>query len=689
MAYKGVTLKYSKLLTIFSWLLLVASCSTYDKSSDIKSYRSIAQVSGINTYLSPARVEDSKKVVQNITKVLLDQSFKSDDEKLIVMRKLRNYVLDSLNQINSNIMNEKIGLEKKITPITAPQSWTLKWESKQILKGSVTDTRPLSNVQRLLANQVMAQLDQTQLLEHYRSTDIGIDINPKELLPILLSEDPSDTELLKLSRSAEEVFGKAVDKIKNAGTEMSKLKALSLSSPIQERFLKIFLNDYYHEVSLDVHKNILADLITLGHKPSKQEIFKIMFQNSGPGLGKTMQQIGKDPNIGKQIGKLLEILEDDGKAVPIDLVNETISADSAGFKFKSISSDPIGTGTVAQVHKAVYVNDGQDIEVAVRFLKPEIEKRAEDDLRILKISIDKVQEHFIQTGEDMPDFQKLLDNVRSFLMQDMDIVTTNKNQRLGQQKYGKHIKIKETGQTVEVYVPKIYDAPSGQASRVQVIEFMSEGDKFSKISDPKIQESVARGLNTLWFDEALFKSGFIHSDLHQGNFKVVKQTNGKIKVIIFDFGMSEVLTKKTQQAFILIGAGAHFADPELLARGFLSMDENFDKVKYQAYVKLITEELKSGEQGAKSWIAWGVKKGMLDSGQLGNLARGGTLVSLLPDIIGKSEISDSLLKEMAAKNLSKAFINGWKFPVGLSDTFSIGLSAAKSSCKKLIRNFFK
>ena len=73
---------------------------------------------------------------------------------------------------------------------------------------------------------------------------------------------------------------------------------------------------------------------------------------------------------------------------------------------------------------------------------------------------------------------------------------------------------------LEMKVPKVYTPPTG-SSNLHIQEFASGGVKFSELSDTGAKHVVAQEMVRMWFEQALFESGFLNADLHQGNFRVV------------------------------------------------------------------------------------------------------------------------------------------------------------------------
>ena len=505
-------------------------------------------------------------------------------------------------------------------------------------------------------------------------------------------KNKNKSSALAIMDSFEEVFVPYIGRIRNVGEEFANSNQIQLGNEQYTRFIKDFLNHYYQNVDEDVVKTILSELINLGKEPTEDEIIQVMFNNSGPGLGKTLQQLGKEPEMGDKIKPIMEMLESDGKKVPIHLVEE-LTQEDGGFKFYSISEDPLGTGTIAQVHRAEIKRQGKKQVVALRFLKPGVEGRADQDIEILKGFINQLKDDPAFEGQRLPNFEKIIDATKDFLFLDLDIDGTIRRQTQAFDIYERSIRVNVDGveKLVEVKVPKVYKARK-KGSRLHVQEFVQHGVKFDDVSNPQVQKAISRSMFRLWFEEALFRSGFMHADLHQGNFTVlINETEDKAKVFIFDYGMSTNLNPETQKGFIMLGAGVEFKDSALIAKGIQAANGEQPPLSNKELKMMIKAEMpKMKKAGAEEWIAWAVKVGALENDQLGTLARGGMLISQLPRLVGEEDLILKELQSISSKELFRSMADrSVYFPLSTMDKLFMGQSMIKSSCSKLIRGVFR
>jgi ubiquinone biosynthesis protein len=197
-----------------------------------------------------------------------------------------------------------------------------------------------------------------------------------------------------------------------------------------------------------------------------------------------------------------------------------------GAIFRDFEPHPIAAASVAQVHRA-HLLDGT--EVAVKVLRPSIRNQVERDAvillagaRVLALSpkarlSDPVGHlrHFVQAIIDQTDLR---------------IEATN-YQRFARNFAG----------VPEVRFPTVH--PEVSSMRVLTMELM-RGDKLDRVADghhPALAATVRRMMLKMCFQD-----GFVHADLHPGNFLV---RDGR-ELIVFDAGMAKQLGPDVLLQFI-------------------------------------------------------------------------------------------------------------------------------------------
>lgn len=604
--------------------------------------------------ISPEKAPEIEKVEKNILRFMLLAAGKDDDEKYRLFSKARDYAHWEFQKIRSGGQ----GLE-------VPQ-WTLN-EEIRFIENSLPESEGLSPVQVRELNSWIDNFSGGEL-QHF-------------------IEGGDDRErALRVVNTFEEKFDTQIQRIRHMGTELSNSNQIKMGNPDIERFVVRFLDYYYQKLDVDVVKNILSDLIELGRYPTQTEMMVTVFKNSGPGVGKLFQQLAREPQMGASLASLLETLEDDNKIVPEHLMREVLEGDRGGHRFRDIQGRPLGTGTMAQVNKATLIQANEEIPVAVRFLKPGISELAARDIEILKNFIDEPSLVGQFDEELLPSMRKIIDSLEDFLMSELDLEATIEKQAQAQRVYQRALQLNVDGKTfhVDIDVPRVYPTQNGHISNLHVQEFVSSGSKFSEINSSTAQKAVGRAIVHTWFEEAIINSGFIHADLHQGNFTVSAMGENRFRVTLFDLGMSENLDKNLRRSFLLISSGARYEDPKLITRGFQLLSPSID---YQALLQTITEKMREGNESTEKWIAWGMKKGLLQSEKIGTLARGATLVSQIPSIVGQEEMNQTLkaVERMTAKKVAIDYFRPrYEFPLTRTDIALAGRAYSKMTCTKLV-----
>jgi predicted unusual protein kinase regulating ubiquinone biosynthesis (AarF/ABC1/UbiB family) len=699
-------------LTALSAVLLLNSCSSpapshFGRTLANSQFEAILEEFKANYdgQLSAERKAEIRTLQENLVKYLIEATHGNSDHKLKVYKAATEYFNKVYPLILQNIHNEKNSIPT-FAPIVKAPLWTLK-DELDFLQESVKNL-PSSKVEidliegmKLLAPFYKNLPAEGKLVvqEKYKLAGVKllgdkVDLQPgyHELEEILNFNGSEEDRVLKIVSLVEGKIEKHENAIRHLGTEISKSGQLDLNNP-QIRMVVKFMDYYFAKLPDDVLKTIMSELVTSGPKLTEEAVLKVVFQNTGPGLGKVLQQIGKEKGMGEQFSQLMGILESTGKPVPIHLVKKAIAVDQGGFELKNITEKPLGTGTIAQVNKAILTDDGVEREVALRFLKPGVDKRCKEDVAILRRFVPDNEAILKAEGfEDTKVFATLIDSVEKFLDEEVDLSVAVERQKIANEVYTRSVKISKNPnyKMLEMKVPAVYLPPKGK-SNLHIQEFATGGVKFNDLADNAAKKIVAEEMLRMWFEEALFRSGFLNADLHQGNFRVVLiEENNKIKILLYDFGLSSTLSKEDQRAFVLVGAGAFLNSPSTIADGLMASMNSTDKALRAKLMKDIEEEMRRKPQKpAEAWVAWCVQKNYFVSDKLGAFARGSLLLKQLPESIGETSMFRDVITRAAVTNLAHAIADrDYNYPLTKIDMIKLGYQQVKSSCKDLIKKFF-
>lgn len=650
--------------------------------------------------LSPQRAQELEAVQKNFLRYMLYATGKDDDQKYEIFKRARTYAKWELEKIiyNTRLENSALGPSAETRNVINPPRWTLAEEIRYIENSIPSDYRFDEESVRVL-NTLFDNLDERLLNQQFFQINFGGnnllpdgDIDAQRFLrELVLSQDDRERALLAVN-AFEQYFEKNIQRIRSLGNELSGAQRIRFGGPDLERFITQFLNHYYQNLDSDVIRNMLSDFVELGRTPTDSEVMSIVFKNSGPGIGKLFQQLAREPGMDRGLSELLEVLESDNKAVPAHLMREVLEAKNLSYSLSHIEDRPLGTGTMAQVNAAVLeLPTGEHEKVAVRFLKPGIREFAEYDIKVLRSFLNLPEISSSYEASFISNLRRIVDSLENFLYSELDIEETVQKQKLAREFYRQTRTVKVEGRTfkVDIDVPRVYQA-GGQTEAVHIQEFIEPGVKFSDLNSKLEQKAVARAIVYTWFDEALMGTGFIHADLHQGNFTILPtEKEGHFRVVLFDLGMSEFIDDKLKRAFLLIGSGSNYDSPKLIARGFSVLNDEFDEA---ALFKRVKSEFAINRHSTENWILWGMRHGLIHSEKLGTLARGASLIRQLPYLISETEMEKTLtlVERMVAKRLIGNTVTRSNMSVLTPrDLLHIGGAFSKKSCTTLVNKIFE
>jgi len=195
--------------------------------------------------------------------------------------------------------------------------------------------------------------------------------------------------------------------------------------------------------------------------------------------------------------------------------------------FTSFDDVPVAAASVAQVHHAV-LPDGS--EVAVKVLRPDVRARAEGDAEILLfyagilMRLDERAAHAELTGH--------LEHFVAGILEQTDLRIEAANYEVFRKNF-KRVK--------KVRFPKVYPELSGE--RVMTMEFL-RGEKVVPEHKERFPDLPGRLREA--FLKMCFEDGFLHADLHPGNFVIEKDGT----IAIYDVGLTKQLSEESLVYYI-------------------------------------------------------------------------------------------------------------------------------------------
>jgi len=296
--------------------------------------------------------------------------------------------------------------------------------------------------------------------------------------------------------------------------------------------------------------NLFFNLISIGSNSRRIDIKKkpgeklcIALQGMGTTFIKLGQFLATRPDIiGDDLAKDLEKLQDKVPAFDLYEAKKIIKKEIGENYFKNIDgiSEPIAAASIAQVHLAKIKIQEKYQQVAIKILRPDIEKLFNEELDALMLFAYIVENSFSKAKR-----LKLIEVVH--LLREI----TNIEMDLRFEAAAANELYENTKNDLGFDVPKIY----WNYTTKKILTL----DKVEGVSIREHQKLQGLGVNLKKLAENLIqhflkqavRDGFFHGDMHQGNLFVNKNGN----IIPVDFGIMGRLDKNNRKflAEILYG----------------------------------------------------------------------------------------------------------------------------------------
>lgn len=404
-----------------------------------------------------------------------------------------------------------------------PQSGDLKTDIKRIEEVGLTLTVP--HFDNEIANQLWAKNEQNQIQF----------LKKMGLATITSLVNLSQSEFR--SNQSEGFYGSSVQRqIENQFVELFRGMFSRNGDQLMRDVLPILLSEYFKNSSSEMKVNIFSALLDLKFPLSKEDLISTFFANSGPQLQKVIQLLARNKSISPEWKKLFKKFESNGRPVPDWQVQKLLAGSTFPFEILEFEKEPLGVGTMAQVHGGkVKFPDGKIKQVVFRFIKPGIQVMALAETLVINNACEAIDKNPDFNGKDYPKFSKLASNAYSMILDDMNLKVSAKNQLEGIAVYSRS----------DVFVPEVWLSLEEQP--LFMVQTRADGEELSNHSI-QVRQNALNTFIQYWLEEALFGTGFFHADPHPGNLMVklrekFKGADRELKTLL-DFGMVGRLSKE-------------------------------------------------------------------------------------------------------------------------------------------------
>jgi len=285
----------------------------------------------------------------------------------------------------------------------------------------------------------------------------------------------------------------------------------------------------------------LCRLARLGTFQPREPDYCRAFQAIGPAAIKLGQTLATRPDlVGEDAARNLLTLQDSLPPVSFDLIAHEIEAGLGkplAALFTSIDPQPVGSASIAQVHRAVTL-DGRD--VAVKVLRPGIARKFARDIETYEWAAAHLEALGGEAKRLRP--RDIVANFKRWTLRELDL----------RREAASASELADAMKGHAGYrVPAVdWDRSCGKVMTIDWIQ----GTKISEIAALKAAghdlPDMARRLVLAFLTQAI-SVGYFHADMHQGNLFV--QADGTIAAI--DFGIMGRIDRRARQwlAEILYG----------------------------------------------------------------------------------------------------------------------------------------
>lgn len=514
-----------------------------------------------------------------------------------------------------------------------------------------------ARIQRQIDRYIEWQMNQVQQMANDEKSISAYTLESVSEKIVTLTANPQAQEIMEkwaLSQS-EALLADRMNELDRVGEKMAASGFAQQQDATMRIFLQTMFSEYFSRLSPASKKLIVSSYLGGDLQIGDVKKFEIMVQNSGPQLQKLLQIVARQADMSPEMLEVFRGLENSVRPVPWVQVEELLGTEKNNYKFAYFERKALGVGTMAQVHRAKIIVNGERTDVVVRFIKLGIAGRVEED-RIILGKVAKILDanpEFRKTGA--PKLEPIIEDITATVTAELNQEDTIARQRLAKTRYERTVLMKtpEYKNFIEFHVPAVFAGKDKSQFMVQELVIGKKLDKEAKLyaeSVPQLKKGVIEEMAKVWAHEVLFGGGFYHSDLHQGNF-MIQLTDAKIRVNILDYGMGGVISPALQRQVLVLGAGIELGSEDLIARSFLKISQQgkntINESQFRALVRERLRLIKDGKEtktSLENWTAWAMDSGLRLPYDFISLNRGIVIVNKLLQDSGSKMSVTSILK---------------------------------------------
>lgn len=288
----------------------------------------------------------------------------------------------------------------------------------------------------------------------------------------------------------------------------------------------------------------IARLIARKDAGTRRARFSAALSRLGPSYVKLGQFLATRPDVvGASVARDLEVLQDQMPAFGQDVAEQTV-ADAFERPVKEVFAvfgPAVAAASIAEVHKAeVREADGSVAAVAVKILRPGVDRRFASDMGTFRRIARFAEEHFAEARRLK--LETVVDTLARSVSMEMDL-------RLEAAAYAELAE--NTREDPQVHVPRVDWNRSGrEVLTTEWIDGIKLSDRAGLLAAGHDLKEIARIVMQSFLQQAM-RDGFFHADMHPGNLFVDAQG----RLVVVDCGIMGRLGLKERRflAEILYG----------------------------------------------------------------------------------------------------------------------------------------
>ncbi|CAO6132620.1 AarF Predicted unusual protein kinase [Candidatus Pelagibacterales bacterium] len=415
--------------------------------------------------------------------------------------------------------------------------------------------------------------------------------------------------------------------------------------------LSVFEEFYKPPLSIKILMRIFS--LTTFNKDSDNkspgERLKNSFLTLGPAFIKLGQFLATRPDIvGQEFSQELQKLQDQMPAFDISQSKDALRKELGEEKYQQITylSKPIAAASIAQVHFAKIINnEKKEIDVAIKILRPNIEKIFHKELDALRF-LASIIEFSVKKSRRLK-LVKIIDLLKEITNIEMDL----RYEAAAASELKKNTNLDEGFKVPSIF----WDFTGQRVLTIEKVEGISIKDKELLIKSKIDLKKISRLLIQNFLRQAV-GDGFFHGDMHQGNLFVDKNEN----IVPVDFGIMGRLDLANRKYLAEILYGFINRDYEKVAKvhfiaGLVPNTESIDN--FTQALRTIGEPIFG--QSARNISAGKLLARLFEVTEKFNMATQPQLLLLQKTMVVVEGVARSLDEDANIWEISKPVLQGW------------------------------